>query len=67
MLYDGQEGYLFKHVVVRDSSVGTATGCGLEGPGVEHRWGREFPPPCRPGLGPIQPTTKQIPDLFSGG
>jgi len=27
----------------RDSSVGIATRYGLEGPGVESRWGREFP------------------------
>ena len=67
MLYGGQEDYLFKQVVVRDSSVGTAIGCGLDGPGVEHRWGREFSPPCRLGLGPIQPNTKQIRDLISGG
>jgi len=27
-----------------DSSVGTATGYGLEGPGIEFRWGRDFSP-----------------------
>jgi hypothetical protein len=26
----------------RDSSVGTATGYGLDGPGIESRWGRDF-------------------------
>ena len=28
----------------RDSSVGIATGYGLDGPGIESRWGRDFPP-----------------------
>jgi len=27
-----------------DSSVGIATGHGLDGPGIESRWGRDFPP-----------------------
>jgi hypothetical protein len=26
----------------RDSSVGTATGYGLDGPGIESRWGAQF-------------------------
>jgi len=26
------------------SSVGIATGYGLDGPGIESRWGRDFPP-----------------------
>ena len=30
--------------VVLCSSVGTATGYGLDGPGIESRWGRDFPP-----------------------
>ena len=34
----------------RDSSVGIATHCGLEGPGIESRWGGEIfrTPPDRP-------------------
>ena len=35
-----------------DSSVGIATGYGLDGPGIESRWGREFPHLSRPALGP---------------
>ena len=37
---------------VRDSSVGRATRNGLDGPGIEFRWGRDFPHPSRPALGP---------------
>ena len=28
---------------------------GLDGPGIESRWGRDFPQPSRPALGPTQP------------
>jgi hypothetical protein len=34
------------------SSVGIATGYGLDGPGIESRWEREFPHLSRPALGP---------------
>jgi hypothetical protein len=33
-------------------SVGLATGSGLDGPGIESRWGRDFPHLSRPALGP---------------
>ena len=36
----------------RDSSVGIATGYGLDGPGIESRWGRDFLHLSRPALGP---------------
>ena len=42
-------------LVGRDSVVGIATRYGLGGPGIESRWGRDFPQPSRPALGPIQP------------
>jgi len=32
--------------------VGIATGYGLDGPGIESRWGRDFPHLSRPALGP---------------
>ena len=41
--------------VGRDSSVGIATRKGLDGQGIESRWGRDFPHPSRPALGPTQP------------
>jgi len=37
------------------SSVGIAIGYGLDGPGIESRWGREFPHLSRSSLGPTQP------------
>ena len=33
-----------------DSVVGIATGYGLDGPGIESRWGRDFPHLSRPSL-----------------
>jgi hypothetical protein len=35
------------------SSVGIATGYGLDGPGIKSRWGRDFPHLSRQTLGPI--------------
>ena len=50
----------------RDSSVGIATCYRLYGPGIESRWGRNFPHPVRPVLGPIQPPMQWVP-VFSPG
>jgi len=36
------------------SSVGTATGYGVDGTGIESRWGRDFLHLSRPALGPTQ-------------
>jgi hypothetical protein len=35
----------------RDSSVGIATRYGLDGPGIESRWGARFSAPVQVGLG----------------
>ena len=42
-------------IMGRDSSVDIATRYGLDGPGIESRWGRDFPHPSRPALEPTQP------------
>ena len=48
------------------SSVGIATRYGLDGPGIESRWGRCFPHPSRPALGPTQPPIQWVPGLSRG-
>jgi hypothetical protein len=36
-------------------------------PGIELRWGPDFPHPSRPSLGPIQPPIQWVQSLFPGG
>jgi hypothetical protein len=51
----------------RDSSVGIATGYGLDGPGIEFRWGRDIQHLSREVLGPTQPPVQWILGLFPDG
>ena len=53
-------------IVTRDSWVGTATRYGLDGPGFEARWGRDFPFLYRPALGFTQLPAKWTPEFFPG-
>jgi hypothetical protein len=48
------------------SSVGITTGYGLDGPGIESRWGRDFSNILRPALGPTQPPVQWVPGLSRG-
>jgi hypothetical protein len=57
---------LQKKIVGGDSSVGIATRCGLDGPGIESRWRRDFSHLYRPALGPTKPPIQWVPDLSRG-
>jgi hypothetical protein len=50
-------------IVGRDSSVGIATGYGLDGPGIESWWRRDISHTSRPTVGPIQSSVQWVPGL----
>ena len=47
-------------------AAGIATRYGLDGLGIELRWGRDFLHPSRPALGPTQPPVQWVPGLSRG-
>ena len=48
------------------SVVSLATAYGLDGSGIESRWGRNFPHVSRPALRPTQPPVQWVPGLCRG-
>jgi hypothetical protein len=57
----------FLYFVGRDIIACLDTRYGLDGPGFELRWGRDFPHIPWPAVGPTQPPVQWVPGLFPGG
>jgi len=53
--------------MVRDSSVGIATGYGLDGPGIEFRWRARFSVPVQTGPGAHPASCTMGTGSFPGG
>jgi hypothetical protein len=52
---------ILSQVVDRNSVVGITTRCGLDGPGIESQYGRNFPHPSTPALGLTQRPIQWVP------
>jgi hypothetical protein len=55
------------YTIGRDSTIVITTRYGVGGPGIESRWGRDFPHPSRPALGLTPPPIQWVPGLFPVG
>ena len=64
LLYVQENALVLICVVDRDSSVGMATSFGVDGPGNESRWGRDFPHTSIPALRPTRPPIQWVPGNF---
>jgi hypothetical protein len=51
---------------VEKQPVGITIRFGMDGPGIESWWGRDFPHPSRPTMWPTQPTIQCVPGFFRG-